>query len=91
MPKPDSRATFALGEPRFFSIEAYAQTKDHEPHVTWFASYEEAITDGGYRTVVATLHAATEDASTTVTLGGHFYWASGSAQPKTRERLEELS
>lgn len=91
MPKPDSRATFALGEPRFFSIEAYAQTKDHEPHVTWFASYEEAITDGGYRTVVATLHAATEDASTTVTLGGDFYWASGSAQPKTRERLEELS
>lgn len=88
MPKSTTRSRFSLGNPRFLALEAFAQTGGMERHLSWFASFDENIDeDEGHRVVIATLHAAEDEASVTITIAGSFYWASGAAEPKTREKL----
>ena len=90
MTKADHRAVFSLTGPRFLSVEAFALTKDSEPHITWDVSCDEKQSPEGGRTVIATLHSASSDASTTLTVAGEFFWAGNSAQPKTLVRLKTL-
>ncbi|MEV8183379.1 hypothetical protein [Specibacter sp. NPDC078692] len=90
MPKTDARARFSLSGPRFLALEAFAGTGNLDRHLTWFASFDEAGEEDGSRVVVATLHAAEDDASATVTIAGSLFWGGGAAEPKTRKKLAQV-
>lgn len=89
MPKADARARFSLSNPRVLALEAFAGTGGLDRHLEWFASFDEAGEDDGSHVVIATLHAAEDDASATVTIAGSFFWGGG-AEPKTRDKLAQV-
>jgi hypothetical protein len=90
VPKADARARFSLSNPRVLALEAFAGTGDLERHLTWFASFDDAGEEDGSHVVIATLHAAEDDASATITIAGSFFWGGGSAEPKTRKKLAQV-
>jgi hypothetical protein len=90
VPKADARARFSLSNPRVLALEAFAGTGDFDRHLTWFASFDETGEEDGSHVVIATLHAAEDDASATITIAGSFFWGSGSAEPKSRKKLAQV-